>query len=137
MKRSAALVQLSRDHHVALAVALRLRRATPGDLADAISAFADFWTPRGRDHFDREETVLAPVLPANDPECQAAVERMLAEHAEIRSRADRLADSLEAAHDLGERLHDHVRFEERTLFALVEDRLDDDELARLGAALAA
>ena len=43
----------------------------------------------------------------------------------------------EQAWDLGERLNDHVRYEERDLFVLVEDRLTGEELAALGAAIAA
>jgi hypothetical protein len=39
------------------------------------------------------------------------------------------------AHELGTLLHDHVRFEERELFPLLEDRLSEPQLERLGAAL--
>ena len=41
----------------------------------------------------------------------------------------------DAARDLGERLHAHVRFEERVLFTLLERRLGDAQLAALGRAL--
>ena len=40
-----------------------------------------------------------------------------------------------AAHELGALLHDHVRFEERDLFSLLEERLPEDDLARLGEAI--
>ena len=49
-----------------------------------------------------------------------------------RSRASTVPDDARA---LGELLHDHVRFEERQLFALLEARLSEPELARLGAAI--
>ena len=40
-----------------------------------------------------------------------------------------------AAHELGALLHDHVRFEERDLFGVLEARLPEPELARLGEAI--
>ena len=39
---------------------------------------------------------------------------------------------LDAAHILGDRLHAHVRFEERVLFPLLERALDEGQLADLG-----
>jgi hypothetical protein len=42
---------------------------------------------------------------------------------------------LEAAHGLGQLLRDHVRFEERHLFGLLEARLPEPELASLGEAI--
>ena len=39
---------------------------------------------------------------------------------------------MDDAHALGALLNDHVRFEERELFELLESRLDPDELDRLG-----
>ena len=63
---------------------------------------------------------------------------MLAEHLAIRRSALRLATgeaSLEELHELGRLLHDHVRFEERQLFPIVEDALDADALDQLAAAI--
>jgi hypothetical protein len=54
------------------------------------------------------------------------------EHERIREDL-RSLDSVEAAHELGALLHDHVRFEERRLFALLEARLPEHALERLGA----
>jgi hemerythrin-like domain-containing protein len=65
-----------------------------------------------------------------------AAARVRDEHARIRAAVDALpAGGVDGAHELGQLLHDHVRFEERHLFALLEARLSDDELARLGAAI--
>ena len=62
------------------------------------------------------------------------VSRILGEHLWIRRAALRLDTggvSLEEIHALGRLLHDHVRFEERTLFPMIEAALDEDALARL------
>lgn len=136
MKRSDALAPLSRDHHVALEAALRLRRATAGDVGPATARFTDFWHRAGRRHFEIEEELLLPALPGGDAEWDEAVARVRAEHAEIRARAERLdAADVEQARALGELLHGHVRFEERTLFALLERGLADDALVALGVAV--
>jgi hypothetical protein len=135
MKRDPALVPLSHEHQHALDVALRLRRATADNLDAALARLREFWREEGSEHFDLEERALTPELCARDPRWAPGVERMLAEHVEVRSRADAIA-AVEDAHALGELLNRHIRFEERELFPIIEETLSDDELARLGAALA-
>ena len=140
MKRSAALAALSRDHHHALEAALRLRRAGAGDLDAAVAHLQAFWEPRGRRHFEIEERLILPTLPQTDAEWREAAERVRDEHARIRGAVDALGSrgggaALEVAHGLGELLHDHVRFEERHLFGLLEARLPQPDLARLGEAI--
>ena len=135
MKRSAALTPLSHDHQHALDAALWLRRAEPGTLAAAGERFHAFFEQEGRRHFEIEEELVLPALPADDPEWSAAVRRVLADHEAIRGAAGAIA-SVDAARALGERLNEHVRFEERTLFAIIERRLAPGALDRLGAAIA-
>jgi hemerythrin-like domain-containing protein len=136
VKRSEALAPLSRDHHVALEAALRLRRATADDVGPAVARFAEFWNHAGAHHFEIEEELILPALPEGDAEWAAAVERVRADHAEIRARAGTLDGSdVDDARALGELITAHVRFEERVLFALLERALDDDRLAELGAAV--
>ena len=140
MKRSAALAALSRDHHHALEAALRLRRAGAGDLDAAVAHLQAFWHPRGRRHFEIEERLILPALPPTDVDWDEATTRVRDEHARIRAAVDALATGggeapLEAAHGLGQLLHDHVRFEERQLFGLLEARLPEPDLARLGEAI--
>jgi hypothetical protein len=48
MKRHSALTALSRDHQHALAVAQRLRRATPDNADEAAAGFRAFWEAEGR-----------------------------------------------------------------------------------------
>ena len=136
MKRVEALRPLSREHLVALIAAKKLRDAT--DPAEATEAFLAFWRDDGRRHFRVEEEVLLPVWALHAEIDRPGVERMLAEHLAIRRSALRLATgeaSLEELHELGRLLHDHVRFEERQLFPIVEDALDADALDHLAAAI--
>ena len=141
MKRSAALAALSRDHHHALEAALRLRRAAAAELDAAIAHLQGFWEARGRRHFEIEERLLLPALPETDPGWGAAAARVRDEHARIRAAVDGLRAGgrgeapLEAAHGLGRLLRDHVRFEERDLFKLLEARLPEPDLAHFGEAI--
>ena len=134
MRRSAALAPLSRDHQHALAVALTLRRADEGGVADAVQGFAAFFEAEGRVHFRIEEEHVLPALEPGE-EWSAAVARVREDHAAIRAAADALPATAEEARALGQRLHDHVRFEERVLFELLERRLSPEDLERLGRAV--
>jgi hypothetical protein len=135
MKRSPALAALSRDHHVALVTARLLWRAGEDDLEAALAHLHAFWEPDGRRHFEIEEELLLDALPETDAQWREATERVRAEHDDIRARVTSVSD-LHGAHELGRALHDHVRFEERELFGLLERRLPESELERLGAAIA-
>jgi hemerythrin-like domain-containing protein len=127
VKRHVALQPLSRDHHVALVVAQRLRRATDADSAAARVAFLEFWRAHGAHHFRVEEDVLLPAYAAyGDPEALCVV-RMLVDHVRIRAQAQRLeledAPAVESLHALGTALERHVRLEEREVFPLIEAAL--------------
>lgn len=134
MKRSEALAPLSRDHHVALAMALRLRRTT-APAADR-DAFVAFFRTETASHFAIEEDVLLPavadVLPASDPD----VALMLEQHAELRRRTAEITATPDpdpgALRELGELLTAHVRLEERVIFPRIEALLDPARLRELG-----
>lgn len=132
MKRSAALLQLSREHHSALSLALAAKRAVasgdPGLLSilskRVVQAFADELEA----HFQEEETTLLPRLAAVGE--TALVARTLAEHAELRALAGRLRrPDADALHRFAVLLTAHVRFEERELFAAAESHWPGDVLA--------
>jgi hemerythrin-like domain-containing protein len=137
MKRHPALAPLSRDHHHALVLAQRLRRAGEQDAADAAAAFLGHWMEDERLHFRLEEEVLLPAYAAYGDPDHPAVVRTLLDHVRIRRDVDRLADGAdpELLHELGGRLADHVRLEENELFPLVERTLPEPALAVLGERL--
>jgi hypothetical protein len=139
MKRDPALVSLSHDHHQALFVAQRLRRATDATAAEARAALADYWEGHGREHFRQEEEVLLPAYAAHADPHGPLVARALCDHVAIRQRVGAVAGGadapLDALHELGEMLAAHVRLEERELFPLIEAALPPDELAAVAEAL--
>jgi iron-sulfur cluster repair protein YtfE (RIC family) len=138
VKRSDALAPLSRDHQHALHAALLLRRAEEPTLTEAVTHFLRFFAEEGSRHFQIEEELVLPALD-KDADWADAVARVREDHAAIRADAREMADSpdLDTAHGLGQRLNDHVRFEERVLFEMLEQRLPEDALRRLGDAVAA
>jgi hemerythrin-like domain-containing protein len=133
MKRDPAMAGLSRDHQHGLAVALQLRRATAETAAKAKAAFVAFWEEEGQRHFRTEEEVLLPAAARHVAPATDAVVRVLVEHVDIRSRAAELAltpvAELDDLHALGDRLHQHIRHEERVLFPLIEEALPNEEFA--------
>jgi iron-sulfur cluster repair protein YtfE (RIC family) len=139
MKRTEALVHLSRDHHHGLFVALQLVRASEDTATAARDAFLAFWEQEGRDHFRVEEEVLLPAFARHASPEHADVVRVLTDHVELRRlAADLAADprpAPEALHELGGRLRAHIRHEERVLFPLIETALSENELLALATAV--
>ncbi|MDY0013625.1 MAG: hemerythrin domain-containing protein [Rhodocyclaceae bacterium] len=122
MKRSAALVALSREHHGALSLALHARRASQvgGEQVAAQAArVVAAWRAELKPHFDEEERWLLPAL-ARFGEHQL-VARTLADHTELTRLVACLAkpDGATLA-AFAEALTQHVRFEERELFPAAE-----------------
>jgi hypothetical protein len=141
VQRSNELAVLSREHHVALELALSLQRATDVDAETVRQATLDFWREEGRLHFRLEEELLLPAFARHAGADDADIVRVLVEHVDIRRRigdleTDPRVDSA-ALNALGEQLRDHVRHEERTLFGRIEATLDPDELGAVGIALLA
>ena len=139
MKRSEFLQVLPRGHHQGLFVALRLRRATSASAADARRAIVEFWQTDGRQHFRVEDDLLLPAYARHRPADEPAVVRVLIEHVDLRRRAAELeaggSPSLTDVHELGDRLEQHIRHEERVLFPAIEAVLPDAELSELTKAL--
>lgn len=126
MRRHQQLQDLSREHHTALQLALRARRAVQsGDAAQiAASAMAciEAFSVELDPHFVIEETELLPVL-AQQGE-HALVQRTLAEHEQLRSLIVQLAQAnATSLQSFAELLNAHVRFEERELFEVAQRHL--------------
>jgi hemerythrin HHE cation binding domain-containing protein len=126
-RRSAALVELSREHHQALLRAIELKRAGPETAEEAWRRFLDFWESEGKAHFEEEEQELLPAYARVADPRHPAVVRGLLEHVLIRARIAALREPGTPAagdlNELGEWLDLHVRHEERVLFPLIEDAI--------------
>jgi hemerythrin-like domain-containing protein len=116
---------LSREHMGGLIQARSLRQTADLDREDrvrAIAEFVDAWRSEIRPHFDDEERLLLPLV------CSSALrDRLLDEHATLRGLAERCerepevaASDAELVRQLGVKLHDHIRWEEREFFEAVQ-----------------
>jgi hemerythrin-like domain-containing protein len=138
MKRAQALRQLSRDHHKALFIAQRLRRAEEPDIEALALEFLDFWRFHGQPHFRVEEEVLLPAYERVASAEEKPVVRVLTDHVTIRRRAADIeagVKSLRSLRELGTILEEHVRHEERVLFPGIEQALPASELESLARAM--
>lgn len=139
MQRDPALVSLSHDHHQALFVAQKLRRADAAGADEARAAFRDYWSTHGARHFEVEEQVLLPAFAEVADPHQPLVAQVLCDHVELRRRGREVLAAaepdVEALQELGRRLAEHVRVEERDLFPLIEDALSQERLVHLAEEL--
>jgi hemerythrin-like domain-containing protein len=139
MKRDPALVTLSHDHHQALFVAQKLKRATAETAADARASFLEYWDEHGQAHFRLEEEVLFPAYAGHEDPHHPLMAWVLCDHAEIRNRAHAIAAEATSPKEvlvaLGIRLAEHVRLEERELFPRIEQALPAERLAEVAAVL--
>jgi hemerythrin-like domain-containing protein len=138
VKRAEALRPLSREHLRTLVVAKELKEAA--DPQEAAAAFLDFWREDGSAHLRIEEEVLLPFWAAHADMDSEAFLRVVQEHLVIRREALRLetGDATDSEiRALGQTLHDHVRFEERRLFPMIEEDLHAGAIEVLAAALRA
>jgi hemerythrin-like domain-containing protein len=135
------LIPLSHDHHHGLIEARRLRRAASRGTAErrnAAAAFFEFFARETRWHFRDEEERLFPLLVGADDTATGLLIQALLEHQQLHALAGTLQSDLAggdvppgAMRELAHALEQHIRFEERTLFPLIENVASDEALRRL------
>ncbi|HEX4425772.1 MAG TPA: hemerythrin domain-containing protein [Terriglobales bacterium] len=142
MLRDKNLVVLSHQHQRALALCVRMDHAFQAgnvDLDAWQSELEQQFASEGDFHLAIEEKKVFPVA-ARFPELHALVKELLAEHAMLREFFARaVARSLDAAslENYAEILVGHIRKEERQLFERMQVLMSPEELADVGASLAA
>ena len=139
MKRVPELRELSDDHHTGLVLARRCKQAARPDSESSpevvwkqvLEAFASHLNP----HFQIEEQHLLPALEAIGEASLA--DRIRQDHRALRALRDSEAPSRSRILHFGELLESHIRFEERQVFELTQDRLPARALKAIAAACAA
>jgi len=140
MLRNKNLIPLSHQHQHALALCVRIERASPvsdSDLDSWQAEVAQHVEHEIRIHFAAEEKVLFPVA-LKFPELQPLVDELLSEHATLRVDFAKAEARTMSAQDLlafVQRLSAHIRKEERQLFEGVQERMSRPQLASLGSRL--
>jgi len=137
MKRIPELRDLSEDHHHALVLARKARKAGGGEDGFSVD---DVWAEveakfkaELEPHFQIEESRIGTILERLG-ETQLT-QRLLDEHATLREFVIPGRDQTPAELGrFGELLEKHVRFEERELFEVAQDKLNHDELSEVARA---
>lgn len=123
MKRSPALQPLSRQHHTALVLARACEQAAKANDAELLhqtcQRVLNMFDAELAPHFKIEEEQLLPLL--QDPATITLRVRTLADHQHLREMLPSIADNDgQTLARFGTCLYDHVRFEERQLFPVLE-----------------
>jgi hemerythrin-like domain-containing protein len=141
--RHETLIPLTHDHHHALAQARRLHDVSKTEdvteRRNLANDFLNFYFGRAVRHFHEEEELFAPLI--DDPQAGDLILRAVADHlrlhALVRTMKRQLTDGEADQETLGHIsriLTEHVRFEEKELFPLIERLIPEDQLQNLATA---
>lgn len=140
MLRDKNLIPLSHQHQRALALCVRIDRASPIAAAD-LNAWQSETTQLFRTeiaiHFSAEEQVLFPAAGRLE-ELVTLVKELLSDHAQLRDGFAQAAEQRMSAAGLSafaQCLSAHIRKEERQLFERMQELMSREELAGLGTRL--
>jgi len=133
LKRREELQALSEDHHNGLVIAVRCQRLAEGtfdaDRSEFWASVTEFWRLQIAPHFEVEEEYLLPALRTLG-EAEMA-ERIVREHVRLRAMIGETAPTNAQLLDFGQLLHDHIRYEERVVFASTQNLLDANTLTEI------
>lgn len=137
MLRDKNLVPLSRQHQHALALCVRIERATPlaeVDLAEWQAEIARQFEAEIKIHFDAEEQIVFPAA-RKLGDLSLLVGELLGEHALLRDyfkKAEGRQLRPEELSDFSRKLSEHIRKEERQLFERLQELLSPEEMESMG-----
>jgi hemerythrin-like domain-containing protein len=140
MLRDKNLIPLSHQHQHALALCVRIERASPiaeADVAAWQAEIVQLFQGEIRVHFAAEEEVLFPAT-RRFAELVPLVEELLSDHEWLRGQFVLATTETVTPQDLralAERLSGHIRKEERQLFQRLQERMSVEEMASTGRKL--
>ncbi len=145
MTRDARLARLSRDHHHALTLALRIQRELPGaeprDAATLVRDVLRYWDEALTPHLAVEARALFPLLASRQEGGLALAGRAQREHRELQDLATEVRNANVATRTgvlarFGSALAAHIRWEERELLEWAQAHLADADLDGVAGAVA-
>lgn len=140
MLRNKSLIPLSHQHQHALALCVRIDRASPIpsiDLGAWQSEITQLFRNEIRAHFDAEERIVFAAAQAFET-LKPLVEELLQDHVRLResfARTDAGKMSPKDLTTLAQFLAGHIRKEERHLFERLQELMSVGQLANLGREL--
>lgn len=126
IKRHDALKNLSREHHQGLLLCWHIKESLKKKVDPArIRSYANFlWENHLKRHFEIEEKYLFPVL-GKDHEL---IKRAINEHLKLEDLFNSKGEIVKVLQHIQSELEVHIRFEERVLFNLIQERATEDQL---------
>lgn len=140
MLRDKSLVPLSRQHQHALALCVRIDRASrvnDAELAAWQAEVAQQFQSEIRFHFAAEEQILFPAA-RRFPDLSALIDELLTDHALLRESFAKAEGGKMSEIELaafGQRMSAHIRKEERQLFERLQELMSENDLAQVGRQL--
>lgn len=140
MLRDKSLIPLSRQHQHALALCVRIDRASPipiFDLSKWQDEIAHHFRAEIRIHFVAEEQFVFPIA-RKFQDLNSLLDDLFNDHAWLRRQFAAAEVHTLSSADVAEfarRLSEHIRKEERQLFERLQRMMTDRELEKMGADL--
>ncbi|PNK60079.1 hemerythrin domain-containing protein [Psychrobacter sp. FDAARGOS_221] len=133
MKRIEQLQPLSREHHLGLVISNHAKQCANDveQIAKHWTALTDYINHNMDNHFKVEDDLILTTLAQyqqQHPKVAEVMQKLTEQHSQLYQLVT--LDSLSAAQvrELGTALYDHIRFEERELFPLVEQLFSEQQL---------
>ncbi len=137
MLRDKNLIPLSRQHQHALALCVRIDRASPvagSELVAWQAEITQLFQAEITVHFTAEEDALFPEA-RKLPQLIPLITELLGDHAALRESVSKAETQTMSATDLSafaQRMSAHIRKEERQLFERMQELLSPEQLATIG-----
>ncbi|HLV42743.1 MAG TPA: hemerythrin domain-containing protein [Brumimicrobium sp.] len=129
LKRDKALIPFSREHHHSLLLGWKIRKGIAnGTSVERIKKYTDwFFEHHVQPHFEDEEKYIFPIL----GEEHELIKKALSEHRRLTRLFTEETDIEKSLHHIEEELERHIRFEERELFMIIQEKATPEELKKI------
>jgi len=126
LKRHPALHHLSHDHHHGLLLCWKIRQGFKlGIEPSRMKVYCLwFWENHLDAHFEAEEKAIFPILSEENP----LIKQALSEHKRLRKLFFSWDNVEKTLGQIEEELERHIRFEERTLFPMIQEKASIEQL---------
>ena len=132
IKRHPSLARFSRDHHFGLLLVWKIKQGLDNGIAtERVSNYVRYFFEQDlQQHFEEEEQMLFPCLPVDNAKRKRAED----DHAIMRRLIGQLEKDMnnkDLLLQFAQVLNDHIRFEERDLFAALQLAIGQEKLANM------
>jgi hemerythrin-like domain-containing protein len=124
MKIADELLILTREHYAALSLGNQCVNVAKSCDTEKIKPLCGQISANFRqdfcEHFETEEATIFAFLRAKSPQLEKLCDQLIAEHRQLYTLAENLANQSELLEEFGQLLKNHVRLESRQLFPNIE-----------------